>query len=245
MGETATPELRSASKMIASRSAFSTGARMAVKANGAKATMSSRPLWLPGSTAPAHLTGTLPGDYGFDPLGLGSDATLLSWFKEAELQHCRWAMAGAAGILGQEIFNPSVNFFEAGGKVDLPMSVPALLGIQFALMHYVEIRRWQDWRKPNSVNQDPIFSNNSLPDHEPGYPGGIFAPVIPGDLEVLKVKRSRTAAWPWWPWWASSPSTTPRGRAPWPAWVRTSPTPATPRCSTPSASRSGMFGRPL
>jgi len=162
---------------------------MAVKANGAKATMSSRPLWLPGSTAPAHLTGTLPGDYGFDPLGLGSDATLLSWFKEAELQHCRWAMAGAAGILGQEIFNPSVNFFEAGGKVDLPMSVPALLGIQFALMHYVEIRRWQDWRKPNSVNQDPIFSNNSLPDHEPGYPGGIFAPVIPGDLEVLKVKE--------------------------------------------------------
>ena len=69
------------------------------------------------------------------------------------------------------------------------MSVPALLGIQFALMHYVEIRRWQDWRKPNSVNQDPIFSNNSLPDHEPGYPGGIFAPVIPGDLEVLKVKE--------------------------------------------------------
>ena len=48
--------------MIASRSAFSTGARMAVKANGAKATMSSRPLWLPGSTAPAHLTGTLPGE---------------------------------------------------------------------------------------------------------------------------------------------------------------------------------------
>jgi hypothetical protein len=28
-------------------------------------------MWLPGSDAPAHLTGTLPGDFGFDPLSLG------------------------------------------------------------------------------------------------------------------------------------------------------------------------------
>ena len=56
-------------------------------------------------------------------------------------------------------------------------------------MHYVEIRRWQDWRKPNSVNQDPIFKGNSLPDHEPGYPGGIFAPVVPGDINELKLKE--------------------------------------------------------
>ena len=26
--------------------------------------------WLPGSTSPAHLNGSLPGDYGFDPLNL-------------------------------------------------------------------------------------------------------------------------------------------------------------------------------
>lgn len=30
-----------------------------------------RPLWLPGSGAPAWLDGSLPGDYGFDPLELG------------------------------------------------------------------------------------------------------------------------------------------------------------------------------
>ena len=30
-----------------------------------------RPLWLPGSEAPAWLDGSLPGDYGFDPLELG------------------------------------------------------------------------------------------------------------------------------------------------------------------------------
>ena len=27
--------------------------------------------WLPGSEAPEHLDGSLPGDYGFDPLELG------------------------------------------------------------------------------------------------------------------------------------------------------------------------------
>lgn len=30
-----------------------------------------RPLWFPGSTPPPWLDGSLPGDFGFDPLGLG------------------------------------------------------------------------------------------------------------------------------------------------------------------------------
>jgi hypothetical protein len=59
----------------------------------------ARPMWLPGSPAPEYLDGSLPGDYGFDPLGLGADKEWLSWFQQAELMHCRWAMIGAAGIL--------------------------------------------------------------------------------------------------------------------------------------------------
>jgi|TARA_B100000768_G_C11265763_1_gene370999 hypothetical protein len=31
----------------------------------------ARPNFFPGSTPPKHLDGTMPGDYGFDPLGLG------------------------------------------------------------------------------------------------------------------------------------------------------------------------------
>ncbi|KAJ0089473.1 hypothetical protein Patl1_13625 [Pistacia atlantica] len=88
-----------------------------------------RPLWFPGSTAPEWLDGSLPGDYGFDPLGLvfdencftddfmevqlynlwyvmkqhdclpGSDPELLKWFAQAELMHGRWAMLAVAGIL--------------------------------------------------------------------------------------------------------------------------------------------------
>lgn len=30
-----------------------------------------RPLWFPGSTPPPWLDGSLPGDFGFDPLGFG------------------------------------------------------------------------------------------------------------------------------------------------------------------------------
>jgi hypothetical protein len=56
---------------------------------GAVARAASRPLWNPGSDAPAWLDGTLPGDYGFDPLGLGSDPDTLKYFVQAELVHAR------------------------------------------------------------------------------------------------------------------------------------------------------------
>ena len=40
----------------------------------------SRPMWLTGAAAPSYLDGSLPGDYGFDPLGLGVDPARLKWF---------------------------------------------------------------------------------------------------------------------------------------------------------------------
>ena len=52
-----------------------------------------------GNPAPAYLDGSLPGDYGFDPLRLGSDPEILKWFTHAELIHSRVAMAAVAGIL--------------------------------------------------------------------------------------------------------------------------------------------------
>jgi hypothetical protein len=39
---------------------------------GAVAAAAVRPSWCPGRPAPAHLDGTLPCDYGFDPLNLGA-----------------------------------------------------------------------------------------------------------------------------------------------------------------------------
>jgi hypothetical protein len=45
----------------------------------------------------------LPGDYGFDPLGLGEEPASLKWYVQAELVHCRFAMAGVAGILFTDV----------------------------------------------------------------------------------------------------------------------------------------------
>lgn len=67
-----------------------------------------RPLWRPGSTPPKHLDGSLPADFGFDPLGLGGDPEFLKWAAESERVHSRWAMLAVAGILAQEIYRPDI-----------------------------------------------------------------------------------------------------------------------------------------
>ncbi len=49
---------------------------------------------------PEHLKkASLPGTYGFDPLGLGTNPESLAWFAEAEKTNARWAMAAVAGVL--------------------------------------------------------------------------------------------------------------------------------------------------
>lgn len=65
-----------------------------------------RPKWpaLLGGPAP-HLTGQLPGDYGFDPLGLSVQQAALERFTEYELLHARWAMLGAVGCLIPELLD--------------------------------------------------------------------------------------------------------------------------------------------
>ncbi|MEW5303270.1 MAG: hypothetical protein WDW36_005977 [Sanguina aurantia] len=145
---------------------------------------------------PEHLNGSLAGDRGFDPLTLGSDPKALRWFRQAELVHARWAMLGVAGILAQEIYRPEVFFYESGLPENLPgpfknINMGGLLAWEFLLMHFVEVRRWQDYRNPGSVNQDPIFPNNKVPNLELGYPGGIFDPLnfSKGNLAELQTKE--------------------------------------------------------
>ena len=100
-------------------------------------------------------------------------------------------MLGVAGIMAAEIVKPDVSFYDAPLKTGLPINLAALLGIQFLLMHYVEVRRFMDIRKAGSVNEDPIFKGNKLPDGEMGYPGGIFNPLNFGanDMKTMKLKE--------------------------------------------------------
>nr|XP_025612602.1 photosystem I chlorophyll a/b-binding protein 5, chloroplastic isoform X1 [Arachis hypogaea] len=62
-----------------------------------------RATWLPGLDPPSYLDGTLAGDFGFDPLGLGEDPESLRWYVQAELVHCRFAMLGVLGILVTDV----------------------------------------------------------------------------------------------------------------------------------------------
>jgi len=148
-----------------------------------------RPIWLPGNDFPKHLENCkLPGNYGFDPLGLGANEERLKWFAESERVHCRWAMLGVAGVLAQEITHPNDFWYTSSATMDVP-NLGGLVAFELFAMHWVESKRGYDVLKPGSQDQDPVFSSNKLPAHDVGYPGGVFAPFVPGDLEELKLKE--------------------------------------------------------
>ncbi|PSC70499.1 light-harvesting of photosystem I [Micractinium conductrix] len=157
----------------------------------------SRNLWAPGVESPTYLKGELAGDYGFDPMGLGANPKMLTWYRQAELQNARWAMLGVAGILGQEVLNPEQWWYSAGMPENLPKfdgqptNLGGILAWEFLLMHFVEVRRWQDIRKKDSVNSDPFNPNLKVPNPEMGYPGGPFDPLgfSKGNFKEVQTKE--------------------------------------------------------
>jgi len=146
---------------------------------------SSRPLWQPGDVAPAHLTGSLPGDYGFDPLGLGKEPAALKWYVQAELQNARWAMAAVAGILIPDILTHigvlSVPLWTTVGEIKFDFAPTAsLFAVQMILFHFVENKRYRDFVKPGSQGEPGSFFGfeaGLAGTGEPGYPGGPFDPL--------------------------------------------------------------------
>ncbi|XP_021758637.1 photosystem I chlorophyll a/b-binding protein 5, chloroplastic-like [Chenopodium quinoa] len=138
----------------------------------------ARPTWLPGLDPPSHLDGSLAGDFGFDPLGLGEDPDSLKWYVQAELVHARFAMAGIAGILFTDLLRTAgisrlPVWYEAGAtKFDFA-STRTLLFIQLVLMGFVETKRYMDFVNPGSQADGPFFGMESaFGGLEPGYPGG-------------------------------------------------------------------------
>ena len=84
------------------------------RARAITASASSRPNYFPGSTPPKHLDGSLPGDYGFDPLGLGrslSHDTSLSALLFPSAFHGRLPLLGLGGLQQRpHVHSPSVRF---------------------------------------------------------------------------------------------------------------------------------------
>lgn len=66
-------------------------------------------------------------------------------------------MLAVLGVLVQEIVKPDVLYYNAAAVTELPFGIAGVIGVQFLLMHWVEIRRWRDFVKPNSVNKAPVF----------------------------------------------------------------------------------------
>lgn len=66
----------------------------------------------------------------------------------------------------QEIVRPDVFWYDAPTKVQLPFNIVGLLAFEFFAMHFVELKRWQDFRNPGSVDADPLFPSNKLAPHE-------------------------------------------------------------------------------
>jgi len=167
-------------------------------------------LWIPNTTRPAWLDGSLPGDRGFDPLGLGKDPQALKWYQQAELIHGRTAMTAVAGILIPAILTKAgvldVPAWYEAGKISKEASGDAfngLVAVQFFLCHFVEVKRWQDYRKPKSQAEKGSFLGfeGAFEGTENAYPGGIFDPLglaresaaKTEDLKLKEIKNGRLA----------------------------------------------------
>ena len=131
-------------------------------------------LGIGGSTAAAaYVDAALPGNWGFDPLGISDPegaggAIDPEWLGYAEIIHGRWAMLGVAGAVAPEILGNAgiipketgLLWFQAG--VIPPLGSPdfywadakTIFFVQIVLMQFAELRRLQDYRNPGSMGPD-------------------------------------------------------------------------------------------
>eukprot|EP00928_Gymnodinium_smaydae_P092968 TRINITY_DN76989_c0_g1_i1.p2 TRINITY_DN76989_c0_g1~~TRINITY_DN76989_c0_g1_i1.p2 ORF type:complete len:120 (+),score=3.86 TRINITY_DN76989_c0_g1_i1:91-450(+) len=65
-----------------------------------------RPLWFPGAKAPEYLDGSLVGDYGFDPFGLGKPVEYLQFDIDSLDQNLAKNLAG--DVIGTRIESSDV-----------------------------------------------------------------------------------------------------------------------------------------
>lgn len=156
----------------------------------AKVDRSKDQLYFTSESTLQYLDGTLPGDYGFDPLGLMDPVNsggfiTPQWLAYSEVIHCRWAMLGAAGciapeILGRNGIGVDIRWFETGvippaGTYDKYWTDPySLFFIEVIAMQFAELKRWQDFRYPGSQAKQYFVGLESVlgGSGDPAYPGG-------------------------------------------------------------------------
>lgn len=166
----------------------------------------NRKLYLPGgllTTAdiPSYLDGTLAGDYGFDPLGLGADGAIEK-YRVNEVLHARWAMLAIPGIVIPEALGVPGGVWTETGKVFLDGEtgrpaflelVPLYAAINVVLMAGVEKFRSDGVGPAGFVPFKGKFDESAFNGVDPINPGGPLdffdVAANPQDLAILKVKE--------------------------------------------------------
>ncbi|EFN54677.1 hypothetical protein CHLNCDRAFT_24450 [Chlorella variabilis] len=113
-----------------------------------------------------------------DPLGLGVDSDRLKWYTEAEKTNGRWAMAAVAGILFTDVLGKP-KWFEAGAQ-EYWMDNNALLAIEFLVLGFLELKRFQGWKETGTSGFLNAF---------PFDPAGMNSP----SMATKEVKNGRLA----------------------------------------------------
>lgn len=188
-------------------------APLAFRASGVASTSGRPPtdaagrlLILPTASSLAYLDGTLPGDFGFDPLGLfdpsNGSAGFMSqrWLHTAEVVHGRWAMLGAAGCLAPEYLAhekiiPKVTgllWFKTGflphisAGYDYGWSPGVLFTVHVLMMGAAEGLRGVEFVSPGSLRNTTLLGLERLMATtqmgSAAYPGGLmFNPLGLGE----------------------------------------------------------------
>eukprot|EP00475_Leptophrys_vorax_P016307 TRINITY_DN22775_c0_g1_i2.p1 TRINITY_DN22775_c0_g1~~TRINITY_DN22775_c0_g1_i2.p1 ORF type:complete len:278 (+),score=6.75 TRINITY_DN22775_c0_g1_i2:199-1032(+) len=153
-----------------------------------------RGTWFSSPQSEKYLDGSLPGDIGFDPLGLcdpeGAGAFIdPRWLVYAEIINARWAMLGAAGMIAPEVLDnlglipaaTGVLWFKSGvipplGSYEYWADPYALFTMQMVLVGFAEHRRGQDYYNPGYSSKSPFLGLEKLlgGSKNPAYPGGFI-----------------------------------------------------------------------
>ncbi|KAI9192600.1 hypothetical protein LWI28_025315 [Acer negundo] len=180
-----------------------------------------RPLWFASKQSLTYLDGSLPGDYGFDPLGLsdpeGTGGFIEPrWLAYGEIFNGRTAMVGAIGAIAPEILGKAglipeetaLPWFKTGvippaGTYTYWADNYTLFVFEMALVGFAEHRRFQDWYNPGSMGKQYFLGLEKYlgGSGDPAYPGGpIFNPLGFGknekemkDMKLKEVKNGRLA----------------------------------------------------
>ncbi|RAL43019.1 hypothetical protein DM860_009801 [Cuscuta australis] len=147
------------------------------------------------SEIPEYLAGEIPGDYGYDPFGLGKKPENFAKNQAFEVIHARWAMLGAAGFIIPEALNkfgancgPEAVWFKTGALLldgntlsyygnNIPINLVVAVIAEVVLVGGAEY-----FRITNGLNLEDKL-----------YPGGPFDPLKlakdPDQAAILKVKE--------------------------------------------------------